>query len=228
MHVGEGGVDGIADDGGRGKNEDQWREGVEGDAIGNTPATMGTANGENGCGTETIENPANKDGPVGQDGKTSRERQNAGPNTENKNRGGGCAETGVDVGELFEKEIIVGHGEEDARRGEHDAVRGAERGDEDGGGNEFAGPRAENAGSGSSGDGVAGGGGTGAESDKVSDYSKEIEAGEYHGADQKGAWKAFLRIHDFTGAVGAKLPALISPEHGDHRETEGLEERVAG
>ena len=86
--------------------------------------------------------------------------------------------TGMNFGEFFEKKIVVGHGVKHARRGEDDAVGGAEDGDEDSERDEFAGPWAEYAGSGSGGDGVACSGGRGTECDEVGDIGDEIEGDE--------------------------------------------------
>src|SRR6266478_1301404 len=58
--VEEGKIDGVADDGGGNKNEEERRPGVAGNAIGNGPARRGAANGENGGGAEAIEDPADK------------------------------------------------------------------------------------------------------------------------------------------------------------------------
>src|SRR6266849_2343024 len=58
--VEEGKINGVADDGGGDKNEDDWCPRIAGSAIGNRPARRGAANGENGGGTENVENPADK------------------------------------------------------------------------------------------------------------------------------------------------------------------------
>jgi hypothetical protein len=46
----------------------------------------------------------------------------------------------MNLGELLEEEIIVGHGIEDARGREQDAIRGTKGGNQNGERNDFAGP----------------------------------------------------------------------------------------
>src|ERR1700730_93774 len=108
----------------------------------------------------------------------------------------------MDSSQLFEEEIVVGHGVEDAGGGEDDAVGGAEGGDKDGAGYGASGPRAEDRGSCGGSDGFAVGGSCGAEGVEVGDDGDEVESGEGQRAEQEGAGESFLRIDDFSGAVG--------------------------
>src|SRR6202048_462960 len=120
----------------------------------------------------------------------------------------------MDLSQLFEEEIVVGHGVEDAGGGEDDAVGGAEGGDKDGAGYGASGPRAEDRGCCGGGDGFAVGGSCGAEGVEIGDYRDEIQTRERERAEQEGAGESFLRIDDFSGAVGAELPPFVGPEDG--------------
>ncbi len=66
MGVFDGGVDGVADDGEGGEDEQDWRPGIPGHAIGNGFARIGAADGEDAGGAESIENPSDEDGATGQ------------------------------------------------------------------------------------------------------------------------------------------------------------------
>jgi hypothetical protein len=95
----------------------------------------------------------------------------------------------VDFGELFEEEVVVGHGVENAWRSEDDAVGRAKDGNENGERDEFAGPGPKHARGGSGGDGVTCGGGCGAERDEIGDVGDEIERDEDERAQKKRARK---------------------------------------
>src|SRR6266852_603035 len=58
--VAEGEKNGVAHNGCRGEDEDEWRPGIAGNAVGNGLALRGTADGKDGRGTETVENPTDK------------------------------------------------------------------------------------------------------------------------------------------------------------------------
>jgi hypothetical protein len=75
----------------------------------------------------------------------------------------------MDFSEFFEEEIVVGHGVENARRGEQDAIGGAESGNQNGESDDFASPGAEDLTNGGGGDGVAGGHARGAKREKIGD-----------------------------------------------------------
>ena len=225
--VEEGEDDGVADDGGGSQDEEKRGPGVAGNAVRKRLALRGATNGENGRGTESIENPANEDDTADKLGKFAGGSQDGGPNTEDDNRGGRCVEARVDFGERFEKEIVFRHGVENARGGEDDAIGGAERGDEDGECHEFAGPGTYDGGDGGGGDGVTGRGADGTKSDEIGDDGEQIESCENEGAQEKSAREGFLRIDDFAGAVGAELPAFVGPQNGDHGEAKIREQTKA-
>ncbi len=102
--------------------------------------------GKDAGSAQSIENPADEDRAVGEFRKSSRRSQDARPNAQCQDRGGGCAESRMNLGEFFEEQIVVGHGEKNAWRGEHHAVRGAECGDQNRSGHQFPGPWTEHRG----------------------------------------------------------------------------------
>src|SRR5258708_19576709 len=126
--------------------------------MGSGPARRGAANGENGGGAEAVEDPANKNHAADQLGKFSSARQHGRPHAESHDSEGGGAKSLVHDREIFEQEIVIGHGVKDTRRCKDNAVRGAECGDQDGKRDKFAGPGTEDLANGSGGDGSAGGG----------------------------------------------------------------------
>src|SRR5437660_128861 len=126
----------------------------------------------------------------------------------------------MNLGEFFEKKIVVGHGVKNAWRGEQNTVRGAKGGNQNGERDNFARPGAKDLADSSGGDGVAGGHAQGTESEKVSDDSEEIETGKDQGSGEKGAGEVLLGIDDFACAVSSELPAFIGPKNGNHCQTE--------
>src|SRR6266850_7324340 len=58
--VAEGEKDGVAHDGCGGEDEDEWGPGIARNAVGNGLALRGAADGKDGCGTESVENPTDK------------------------------------------------------------------------------------------------------------------------------------------------------------------------
>src|ERR1700693_1084321 len=110
------------------------------------------------------------------------------------------------VCELLKKQIVVSHGEEDARRGEHHTVGGAEGRNQNGERNKFAGPGAKHATGSGGGNGIAGRGISGSEREQVSDYREKVKHGQKDASSEEGSRKRLLRVHNFASAVGAELP----------------------
>src|SRR5260370_13383840 len=130
--VAESEIDCVANDGRGGQNKDKRRPRIARNAIGYGTACPRAANGENGQPAQSIKDPANENDPADEFREFARGSKDGGPHTECDDRGRGRLETRMNLGQLFEEEVIVGHGVEDARGGENHAVGGAGRGDEDG------------------------------------------------------------------------------------------------
>jgi len=81
----------------------------------------------------------------------------------------------VDFGEFPEKEPVVGHRVKDTRGGEYHAIGGAESRNQNGKGDDFAGPWAEDGADSGGGDGVSQSHIMGAEGEEVSEDSEQIE-----------------------------------------------------
>src|SRR6267142_2283485 len=221
--VAEGEKNGVANDGRRGEDEDQRRPGIAWNAVGNGPALRGAADGKDGRGTESVENPADKNHAADElaEGaeRTGRDKD-ARPYAQADDGSGGSLKPRVNFGEFLEEKIVIGHGVENAGRGEQDAIGGAEGGNQDRERNDFAGPRTKDLPDGSGGDSVARGHASGAEGEQVRDDGEKIETDKNQRAGKKGPGKILLRINDFAGAIGSELPAFISPQNGNHRQTE--------
>ena len=146
VRVSEGEKNGVAHDGRRGKDEDEWSPGITGDTIGNRPSLRGAADGKDGRGTEAIENPTDKnhaaDELTERTERTSRDKD-ARPYAQADDGGGGGLKARMNFGEFLEEEVVIGHGVENAGRGEQNAIGGAEGGNQDRERNDFAGPWAE-------------------------------------------------------------------------------------
>src|SRR5882762_2278250 len=133
--VAEGEVNSIADDGGGDKNKDEGCPRIAGNAIGNGVACRGAANGENGGGSETVEDPPDKDHAADQAAERAQltgTNQNYRPYTKSDNRGCWRLEPWMDFREFPEKKLVIGHCVENPRGGEDHAVGRAEGGNEDG------------------------------------------------------------------------------------------------
>jgi len=225
--VAEGEIDGVGDYGGGGQDKEEWGKRVAGDAVGKGHASGCAAKGKNGSGGEAVEDPADEDDATGELGKFPNADEHCGPDAKSDDSCGRSMKARVDFGELFEKEIVVGHGVEDARRGEDDAVGGAEGGDEDRGGDDFAGPGSEHNGNGSGSNGVTGGGSRRAERDKIGADGEDVKGDKDQRPQEKGARKAFLWFADFSGAVSTELPTFVGPKHGNHGQAKGGSEGEA-
>ena len=221
--IAEGEIDGVANDGRGSDDEDKRRPGIAGDSIGDGQSFGRAADGKDGRGAEAVENPTDKNDAADEFAEGAQfagGHQDARPHAETDDGGGRSLKTGMNFGEFFEEEIVVGHGVEDAGSGEQNAVSGAEGGNEDGERNDFAGPGAEDLCDGGGGDGVAGGHAGGAEGEEVGDDGEKIEADKNQRAGEKGSGEILLWFDDFTGAVGSELPAFVGPENSDHRQAE--------
>lgn len=210
----------IADDCGSREHEEQWSPRIAGDSIRNGQTLGGAAQRENGGGPEAVENPTDKDDAADQVGEFSGTGKDCGPNAQSDDGGSRRLKARMDLGKLFEKEIVVRHGVKNARSRQDHAVGGAERGDENREGYDDLRFSAENDPDGSGGDGVAGGGARGAKRDEISDDSDDIEPSECERAEQESFRKGLLWIDHFAGAVRAELPAFVSPEDGNHSKAE--------
>src|SRR6266404_5116147 len=166
VRVAEGEKDGVAHDGRRSEDEDEWRPGIAGNAVGNGSALRGAADGKDGRGAEAIENPTDKnhaaDELAERAERTGRD-QHARPYAQADDGSSGSLKPRVNLGEFLEKEIVIGHGVENARRGEQNAIGGAEGGNQDRERNDFLGTWAEGLADGVGGDRVTGGHARGAE-----------------------------------------------------------------
>src|SRR5712664_2757244 len=166
VRVAEGEKNGVANNGRCGEDEDEWRPGIAWNAVGNGLALRGAADGKDGRGASAVENPTDKnhaaDELVERAERTSRDKD-ARPYVKADDGGGGRLKARVNFGEFLEEKIVVGHGVENAGRGEQDAIGGAEGGNQDSERNDFAGPWAEDLADGAGGDGVAGSHARGAE-----------------------------------------------------------------
>src|SRR6266849_2680327 len=187
--IAEGEENGVAHDGRCGEDEDEWRPGIAGNAVGNGLALRGTADGKDGRGAEAVENPADKNHAADElaEGaeRTGRDKD-AGPYAQADDGGGGGLKARVNFGEFLEEKIVIGHGVEDAGRGEQDAIGGAERRNQDRECNDFAGPGAKDMADGGSGDGVAGGHAGGADGEQVRHDGEKIETDKNQRAGKKG------------------------------------------
>src|SRR5882724_7863047 len=152
--------------------------GIAGNAVGNGPALRGAADGKDGRGTESVENPTDKnhaaDELAERAERTGRD-QHARPYAQADDGSSGRLKARVNFGEFLEEKIVIGHGVENARRGEQDAIGGAEGGNQDGEGNDFAGPGAEDLANGGGGDGVTGSHARRAEGEEVRDDGEKIQ-----------------------------------------------------
>src|SRR5258707_526127 len=85
---------------------------------------------------------------------------------------------------------------------------------------QFHSPRTEGSVDGGLGDGIAAGGGDWPKGEEVGQDSNEIKGDEDQRSEEKGTREVFLGFDDFAGAVGAKLPAFVSPQNSDHAQAE--------
>ncbi len=85
----------------------------------------------------------------------------------------------------------------------------------------------EDSGEGGGGNGITARGGGWLEGKEIGEDSNEIKSDEDQRSEEKGTRKIFLGFDDFAGAVGAELPAFVSPENGDHAQAEVGKEREA-
>src|SRR5882724_6633893 len=223
VRVAESEKNGIAYDGRRGEDEDERRPGIAWNAVGNGLALRGAADGKDGRGAEAIENPTDKnhtaDELAERAERTGRDKD-ARPYAQADDRSSGSLKPRVNFREFLEGKVVIGHGVENAGRGEQDAVGGTEGGNQDGERNDFLGPWAEDLADGVGGDRVTGGHARGAEGEEVGDDGQKIQTDKNQRAGKKGPGKILLRVNDFTGAVGSELPAFIGPENGDHPQAE--------
>src|SRR6266446_2401213 len=206
--VTEGEKNSVANNSRRGEDEDERCPGIAGNAVGNGSALRGAADGKDGRGAEAIENPTDKnyaaDELAERAERTGRDKD-ARPYAQADDRSSGSLKPRVNFREFLEEKVVIGHGVENAGRGER---------------NDFGGPRAEDLADGGGGDRVAGGHARGAEGEEVRDDGQKIQTDKNQRAGKKGPGKILLRVNDFTGAVGSELPAFIGPENGDHRQAE--------
>ena len=131
------------------------------------------------------------------------------------------------LGEAAKKETIGGHGIEDARSGQLDAVRGAEDRDEDGQCDPFGRGGAQDSCHRGGRDCVRLSGICGAQGDQIGGVREQVDRNQKHSTGQKGAREVALWIERFASAVRGKLPALVGPEHRNHRHTKVGEKRAA-
>src|SRR6266436_6156044 len=166
VRVAEGEKNGVANDGCRSEDEDEGRPRIAGNAIGNGLALRGAADGKDGRGAEAVENPPDKnhaaDELAERAERTGRD-QHARPYAQADDGSSGRLKARVNFGEFLEEKIVIGHGVENARRGEQNAIGGAEGGNQDRERNDFLGPWAEDLADGVGGDRVTGGHARGAE-----------------------------------------------------------------
>src|SRR6266850_1087095 len=221
--VAEGEKNGVANDGRRGEDEDEWRPGIAWNAVRNGLALRCAADGKDGRGAEPIENPTDKnhaaDELAERAERTGRDKD-ARPYAQADDGSGGGLKARVNFGEFLEEKIVIGHGVEDARRGEQNAIGGTEGGNQDGERNDFAGPWAEDLADGGGGDRVTGSHARGAEGEQVRDDGEKIEADKNQRAGEERTGKILLRVNDFAGTIGSELPAFIGPQNSDHRQAE--------
>ena len=123
--------DWVRDDGSGGEDEKKWRDRVAQHFVGErdragAEAPMRTAERKNGRGSQTVKNPAYEYYATDKFGEFSGGNQDARPYAERDHSGGRSLKSWVNFRQFFEEEIIVGHGVENARRGKHNAVGGAE------------------------------------------------------------------------------------------------------
>src|SRR5260370_18551409 len=123
----------------------------------------------------------------------------------------------MDFREFHEEEFVLGNGVEKRRGGENHAMGGAESGNKNGERYDFTGPRPEDGSDRRGRDSVTHGHFSGADFFYKQKTGYEIEPYKNQRAHQKSAREGLLRVNDFTGAVGAELPAFVSPKDGDHR-----------
>lgn len=218
--VAESEIDGIADNRGGDKDEEKRGPGIARDTVGNGLTSGGAANGEDGSGAKAVENPADKNYAADQFGEFSSTSQHSRPCAKGHDGEGGSAEVYMDESKLLEKEVVLRHGVEDARGGQDYAVCGAERGDKNCERDNLAGPGTEDGPNGGGGNGFAGGGSGRTESHEVGENSNHVKRSEKKGAGKKCSGEIPLRIDHLTGAVSSELPAFVSPENGNHRQTE--------
>src|SRR5882724_3718683 len=121
VRVAEGEKNGVANDGGCGEDEDEWSPRIAGNAVGNGPALRGTADGKDGRGAEAIENPTDKNHAADEFAeraeRTGRDKD-ARPYAQADDGSSGRLKARVNFGEFLEEKIVIGHGVENARRGE--------------------------------------------------------------------------------------------------------------
>src|SRR5262249_12295390 len=153
---------------------------IAGDFVGNrdrvrTQAPMRPPQREDGGGSETVKNPADEDYATDKFGKFSRGNQDARPYSERSNSGSRRLKSRVNFGKLFEKKIVVGHGIENAGRGEHYAIRRTECGNQDSERDDFAGPRAKHHANSGRRDGIAGGRRDRSQRNEIGAYGRNIQ-----------------------------------------------------
>src|SRR6267378_5795389 len=115
--VAEGEKNGVANDGCCGQNEDEWRPRIAGNTVGNGPALRGAADGKDGRGTESVENPADKNHAADElaEGaeRTGRDKD-ARPYAQADDGSSGSLKPRVNFREFLEEKIVIGHSVENA------------------------------------------------------------------------------------------------------------------
>ena len=129
--------------------------------------------------------------------------------------------------EFLEEKLVLRHGIEHARRGKNDAVGGAESRDQNGQGDELAGPGADHGFHRGGSDGVARSRGDRTERHQISEIGEEVQTREDEAAGKESARKVPLRFQRFTRVVGGELPAFVRPQHRNHSEPKAGEEILA-
>jgi hypothetical protein len=122
-----------------------------------------------------------------------------------------------------EEQSVVGHGEEHARRREEHGAERAEGGNHDGERHDHR--------TGTSNDGLRGIGGDerratdllDGEDRKVGEVREHVDDHDSERAADERARQVALRLLHFTGDVAEIAPAVVGPERGHERETEGAD-----
>ena len=108
--VPKGEKNGITNDDRRGEDEDEWSPGIARNAVGNGLALRGAADGKDGCGTESVENPTDKNhaaDELAERAKRTGRDKDARPYTQADDGGGRRLKPRVNFGSFLKKRLSL-------------------------------------------------------------------------------------------------------------------------
>src|SRR5216684_8688855 len=136
-------IDSIANNDRGDENEEYRRPRIARNTIRNWAAGRGAANRENGGGAKAVENPADKNYAFYQFAESAQltsTKQNCRPYTQSNDGRRGSLKPRMHFRELHEEELVFGHGVENTRGREDQAIGGAKGGNQNGKGHDLARP----------------------------------------------------------------------------------------